>query len=542
MPPPLRWWGWGDTAMEIPRGLELLLRNELGIDGVELRHAVDESAVSMPPSGLAHDVLRSELESVCGREHVVVSPAARLRHAAGRSYSDLLRLRSGRLETAPDAVVYPATDSEVAAVLRACAASDCAVVPFGGGTSVVGGVTPLRGAHRAVISLSTRRLDRLIAVDRRSLTATLQAGMTGPQVESSLAAGGLTLGHAPQSFEYATVGGFAATRSAGQASSGWGRFDEMVLGLRCVTPSGDLVVHPHPASAAGPSMRELVVGSEGTVGVITEVTARVHRCAGSARYEAWSFTRFHDGVAALRACAQAQVAPDVARLSDQLETRVGVAISAHGGPLQQLARRYLDLRGHTHGCVLITGWERASAARWSRRDAARRLIRRHGGITLGRSPGQAWRKGRFAAPYLRDQLLDRGVLVETLETATAWSNLERLHDSVTAALTNALSPSGAAPLVGAHVSHLYESGASLYFTVLARAQEPAGEQWATAKQAACEAILCGGGTITHHHAVGVDHLPYLRREIGDQGVAALQAFKARLDPSAIMNPGKLLPG
>ena len=263
----------------------------------------------MPPSALRGDSLLSELRDLCGIDAVSTDDGNRLRHAAGRSYLDLLSLRGGRIDAAPDAVVTPRCAAEIAAVLGACAAASSAVVPFGGGTSVVGGVSALRGEHRAVIALDLRRLDRGTTVDPVSLTATLEAGMTGPRAEAFLAEHGLTLGHFPQSFEYATVGGFAATRSAGQASSGFGRFDELVLGLRLVTPTGEIVVNPHPASAAGPSVRELALGSEGRLGVITEVTVKVRRGRAQSRYEGWSFARFNDGVAAMRDLAQGRVAP-----------------------------------------------------------------------------------------------------------------------------------------------------------------------------------------------------------------------------------------
>ncbi len=462
-----------------------------------------------------------------------------MRHAAGRSYLDLIELRSGRLEHAPDAVVTPGDEAEVGAVLRLCADAACAVVPFGGGTSVVGGVSALRGANRAVLALDLRRLDRGVAVDPIAMTATLQAGMTGPQAEAYLGSHGLTLGHFPQSFEYATIGGFAATRSAGQASSGYGRFDEMVEGLRMVTPVGDLVVDAHPASAAGPSMRQLVLGSEGRLGVITEVTVRVRRRPAQARYEAWSFPSFGTGVDALRALAQGRLLPDVARLSDREETRVGMAMAASDGVVERLGKRYLRLRGHQDGCLLVAGWDSDALVLGARQSEGRNVMRAHGGITLGASPGRSWLRQRYHGPYLRDALIAAGVLVETLETATEWSALHALHEAVAGSLRTALAPGGA--LVGCHVSHVYPAGASLYFTVLAAAGPDPRGRWTAAKAAASQAILDNGGTITHHHAVGTHHLPYMTREIGAEAVGALRALAAQLDPSGIMNPGKLIP-
>ncbi len=538
VPPPLRWWGWGDRDTSIPAGLAGLLRDELRIP-VLPSAAERPQPPALAPSALDRDALLAELRELCGDGAVSTDDEARVRHAGGRSYLDLLALRSGEIAV-PDAVVSPAGEEAVAAVLRACARASCAVVPFGGGTSVVGGVRALRGEHRAVITLDLRRLDQGIAVDLVSMTATLQAGMTGPQAEAFLAEHGLTLGHFPQSFEYATIGGFAATRSAGQASSGYGRFDELVLGLRLVTPTGAIVVAGHPASAAGPSVRELVLGSEGRLGVITEVTVAVRRRPTQPRYEAWSFAAFGDGVAAMRDLVQGRVAPDVARLSDPDETRVGMAMAAHGGAVERIGRRYLRLRGHQHGCLLIAGWDSDELLAGAHKAGARAVLRRHHAIPLGASPGRAWLRQRYHGPYLRDALLDAGVLVETLETATDWATLQRLHEAVTEALRAAL-PRECSPLIGCHVSHVYPSGASLYFTALAAAGPDPRARWTAAKLSASEAILENGGTITHHHAIGTDHRPYLDREIGPGAVAALRALARQVDPTAIMNPGKLFP-
>ncbi|WP_337311738.1 FAD-binding oxidoreductase [Candidatus Aeolococcus gillhamiae] len=538
VPPPLRWWGWGDRDTSIPAGLAHLLRDELRIP-VLPSDAGRPQPPALAPSALGGDGLVAELRELCGDGAVTTDDEARVRHAGGRSYLDLLALRSGEI-AAPDAVVSPAGEEAVATVLRACARASCAVVPFGGGTSVVGGVRALRGRHRAVIALHLHRLDQGRAVDPVSMTATLQAGMTGPQAEAFLAERGLTLGHFPQSFEYATIGGFAATRSAGQASSGYGRFDDLVLGLRLVTPTGEIVVAGHPASAAGPSVRDLVLGSEGRLGVITEVTVKVRRRPTQPRYEAWSFAAFGDGVAAIRDLVQGRVAPDVARLSDPEETRVGMAMAAHGGAVERIGRRYLRLRGHQRGCLLIAGWDSDALLTGARQSEARAVLRRHQAIPLGAAPGRAWLRQRYHGPYLRDALLDADVLVETLETATDWATLHRLHEAVTDALRAAL-PGEGAPLIGCHVSHVYPSGASLYFTVLAAAGSDPRARWTAAKRSACEAILENCGTITHHHAVGTDHRPYLDREISPGAVAALCALARQVDPTEIMNPGKLLP-
>ena len=537
----MRWWGWGEPAEppHLPDAGVEMLRSELALPERRARR-VELSEVRVPETVLA-DGLAAKLRAVVGDEHVRTDHETRVFHAAGKSYPDLVRLRSGDGSGAPDAVLYPGTHDEVARVIAVCAEERMAVVPFGGGTSVVGGIEAPRGGFSAAVTLDLARLDTL-TTDRRSLTATFGAGLRGPEAEVRLGAEGLTLGHFPQSYEFATIGGYVATRSAGQASTGYGRIDEMVLGLRCATPSGDVLVKPVPASAAGPKLRDLFVGSEGTLGVITEATLMVRPLPEARRYEGWSFRSFAEGAEAFRAMEQEHASPDVARLSDEEETRLAMALSASGSTTERIGKAYLRARGHGGGCIVIVGWEGRSQDVDARAARTRTVLRRCGGLTLGARPGASWLRNRYLGPYLRDELLDRGVMVETLETATTWDRIEELHEAIAAALREALGARGTPPLVGAHISHLYPAGASLYFTYMARAQE--GEeldQWRAAKRAAGDAIVAHGGTITHHHAIGRDHVPWMRDEVGDVGLEALRAVKERLDPRGVMNPGKLLP-
>jgi alkyldihydroxyacetonephosphate synthase len=499
-----------------------------------------------PPVELADVSLRppaalpEQLVGAVGAEGVRTQNEDRLRHAAGMSYPDLVRLRSGRLEDAPDAVVVPADRGQVAAVLEACAREGVAVVPFGGGTSVVGGVDPLRGRFERLISLDLARL-RWVDVDRRSLTARLGPGLTGPDAERALAAARVTLGHFPQSFEYATIGGFAATRSAGQASTGYGRFDDLVTAVRLDTPSGELRTLDTPHSAAGPALRELVLGSEGAFGVITDVAVRVRPVPEARHYEAWMAPDFPSGAEIVRRLVQGGSSPDVIRLSDREETRVSLALSGSGGAARRAFDAYVRLRRRSGGCILITGWEGDREAVQRRRSLAGRLLRTGGAIRLGTRPGRAWYRGRFEGPYLRDELLDLSYMVETLETAHTWTRLEELYGSVRNAIRAALDGQGTPGLVLCHLSHAYRDGASLYFTFLARRRSGSEiEQWRAVKRAACVAIVGAGGTITHHHAVGRDHAPYMRAEVGERGLETLRAVKERLDPAGVMNPGKLV--
>ena len=533
---PPKWWGWGREDHRNPLGPQALetLATELG--KAQPTAPVELPEVQLDPPG----ELPEKIAQIVGSDHVLGDFESRVRHAAGRSYPDLLRLRTGVLGAAPDAVVQPADAAEVAAILQACADGGVAVVPFGGGTSVVGGVEPIAGGHERLIALDLVRL-RDVAVDKTSLTATLGPGLRGPEAEKALAGAGLTLGHFPQSFEYATIGGFAATRSAGQASSGYGRFDDLVTALAMATPIGELRTLATPHTAAGPSLREVALGSEGVLVAITEVRVRVRPAPSARRYEAWVAGDFNSACEQVRELAQGDRLPDIVRISDESETRTSLALSGTSAAKRALLEAYLTLRRRRGGCIVICGWQGDSDSVDRRRARALPVLRR-GSVPLGESPGRAWEHGRYEGPYLRDELMDLGYFVDTLETSHAWSRLADLHTSVGTAIQRALSDGGTPAIVNCHLSHAYRDGASLYFTFVSRAR-PGEEldQWREAKTAASEAIVGCGATITHHHAIGLDHAPYMSAEVGEVGIEALSAVKARLDPAGIMNPGKLLP-
>jgi len=526
MSTPMHWARWGDPAAEAPlpetaRGLV-----ELAFGPAEEHPTVPLAEVRLPEPGLGDDRL-AELRDLLGAAHVHTDQESRVRHTRGKSTTDLLRMRAGDGSDAPDVVVRPAGHDEVAALVAWCGEHRVALVPFGGGTSVVGGLAVLRDGYAGVVSLDLARLDRLVSVDPVSGTAVLEAGVLGPRAEELLGEHGLTLGHFPQSFEYASVGGFAATRSSGQASSGYGRFDALVVGLTVATPIGTLELGRAPSTAAGPDLRELVLGSEGAFGVITSVTVRVRPAPSTKVYDGWRFGSFAEGVEALRTLAQTGAAPTVLRLSDENETAINLA-------------RPDEVGGESGGgCLMVTGYEGERGVVDLARATATVRLMEAGGTRLGEQAGEAWAAGRFQGPYLRDAMLDAGVLVETLETATFWSNLRTVYAAVTAALTEALD--GDSPLVLCHVSHVYETGASLYFTVAAKQRGNGIEQWTRAKAAASDAIVAAGATITHHHAVGRDHKPWLAQEIGPVGVEMLRAVKQRLDPRGVLNPGVLIP-
>jgi len=533
------WWGWGDPGISPELDGEALgvLRERIG--ELEPWPLARELADFELP---AAEALPRALTDAVGPEAIFTADEDRLRHASGRGYADLARMRGGSLAAAPDAVVLPADAEALRRILEICAAEGIAVVPFGGGTSVVGGVEPLRGSHQRLISLDLAAL-RDVAVDRRSLTATLGAGLRGPEAEAVLAGEGLTLGHFPQSFEYATIGGFAATRSAGQASSGYGRFDALVSSIRLIAPAGDMRTLETPHTAAGPALRELIVGSEGVLGVIPDVTVRVRPAPAVRRYEAWMAESFEAGAEIVRSLAQGPGLPDIVRVSDEEETQGSLALSGPRGLQGRLFGGYLGLRRRRGGALVIVGHEGDEESVARRRVLTVRALRAGGAANLGEAAGNSWEHGRYQGPYLRDTLMGMGAMVETLETSHTWSRLGELHDAVAVAIHRALDGQGTPGLVFCHLSHAYADGASLYFTFIARGRHGAElEQWAEVKRAASEAIVAAGGTITHHHAVGRDHAPYMDAEVGRTGLDVLRAVKEQLDPAGVMNPGKLFPG
>jgi alkyldihydroxyacetonephosphate synthase len=524
----MHWSRWGDPGHAVPlsdaaRGLV-----EAAFGPVEDTPSAALEDLRLPEPALPEAVLDA-FRGALGDAHVCTDRRARVLHTRGKSTPDLLRMRSGDAGDAPDAVLRPGSHADVLTVIALCGEHRVALVPFGGGTSVVGGLAARRDGFAGVVAVDLGRLDRLVEVDAESGTAVLEAGLLGPRAEALLAEHGLTLGHFPQSFEYASIGGFAATRSSGQASSGYGRFDDLVVGLTVATARGTLTLGSAPSTAAGPDLRELVLGSEGAFGVITSCTVRVRPRPAQKVYEGWQFPSFAAGADAVRDLVQRGANPTVLRLSDEAETSVNLADPESVGA------------AGAGGCLLLAGYEGDRAQVESMRALATARLDELGGTNLGEPAGRAWAQGRFQGPYLRDSLLDTGVLVETLETATFWSRLHDVYAGVKQALESALADQGTPAVVLCHVSHVYETGASLYFTVAARRLDDPLRQWATAKAAASDAIVAAGATITHHHAVGRDHKPWLAQEIGEIGVEVLRAVKEWLDPQGVLNPGVLVP-
>jgi alkyldihydroxyacetonephosphate synthase len=540
----LKWWGWGREGESYPipnpQGFWSFLEQNLGsLDQSPRVMSVDD--ISLPPSRLASKDLE-DLKKIFGDSGVTTDKADRISHSYGKSYVDLLRIRRGLVENSPDVIVFPQRQEHIVDLLVLASQRRWAVVPFGGGTSVVGGVE-IPGNDKPTVTLDLRRMNSVLDIDRTSHTAVVQSGILGPALEEELNAHGFTLGHFPQSFEFSTLGGWIATRSAGQNSTKYGKIEHMVVGLHLVSPTGVLDSPLVPADSTGPSLLQCLVGSEGALGVITQAVVRLHPLPQCRAFASYLFPDFTTGLDAVKNMLQADLRPAVLRLSDPEETAMALLLAQSPRPSlkERLGHLYVRLRGFDlrNSALLLLVFEGPEKLV----SVSKREARRHArsGLYLGGLPARNWMKERFRHPYIRDELLDRSVMVDTLETAVPWQKLPQLYTATRQALNDAVLATAPGALVFCHLSHGYPDGASLYFTFMAR-QEPGKEleQWRSIKIAATEAILRHGGALSHHHGIGTMHRPWTTAYLGKEGSELLAELKKKIDPQNIMNPGKVL--
>jgi alkyldihydroxyacetonephosphate synthase len=538
----MKWWGWGDPAREFPMAdkpnLWPWVVKKLGITAeapIAKPVHIDSIQLRAPRVGAS---LLAELENILKPEQILMESLDRLLHSYGKSFPDLFRIRHGAVLRAPDVVLLPDSHEQVETLVNLARERDFCLIPFGGGTNIVGGINPQTDETRPVMTISLRNMDRLLSIDEQSRTATIQAGALGPKLEADLAAHGHSLGHFPDSFEYSTLGGWLATRSAGMQSDAYGRIEDMVVSIKVVTPSGTIITKSVPASSAGPDLNRIVLGSEGILGVITEATMRIHRIPASKDYRGYLFKSFEDGVRGVQECLDRGCCPSMIRLQDSGESELAFQMRAPKrgleGRVQSLVKRWLRSRGYEAPCILVVGAEGGQSSVTSARRHVHRILKRHGAFALGKSVGDTWSKDKFNIPYLRDYIMDFGCMADVSETSTLWSNVLPLYTATINAVRDRF--------VGCHISHTYETGACLYFTFAAR--QPEGgelEHYYGYKQLVTDTIMENGGTLSHHHAVGTEHRPWMAQEVSPAGIQALQALKASLDPKRILNPGKLLP-
>lgn len=548
----MKWWGWGQEGIEFTHRdkpkLAPFIRREIGVDVNRTAGPPPRFADLELPDPRLPAALRESLEIALSPDGVSVLPLDRVTHARGKSLRDLVRQRRGDMRRLPDVVVRPGDESEVAAVMAAALEADAVLIPFGGGTSISGSLEPEADEERPVISVDLGRLDRVEEIDAHSRLARVQAGVLGPDLEEQLAAAGYTLGHFPDSFNHSTLGGWIATRSSGMQSDAYGDICDLTRGLRVVTPSGLLVVRPVPAASNGPGIREMILGSEGRLGIITEATVKVRQLPAARSILGYLFPSWPAGLAAMRDIAAAECQVSVSRLSDAPETRFTFATRRDPTPVDWLKSQALTTflkRGKGFDleqmCLSFIGFEGSRRHVEAQRRAVGMIVKRHGGICVGAGPGKLYDQKKFDTPYIRDFLLDRGVAADVSETAAPWSQLEDLYEAVFTSGRAAFKQLGVRGYLMCHLSHSYHGGACLYFTFAFVPTSPDAlvDEYDVVKSAIQGAFVRNGATLSHHHAVGTEHAPWLEEDISAPGVRMLKGLFEGVDPGRNLNPGKI---
>lgn len=549
----MKWWGWGDDGVSFTHedkpDLAPFIQRHLDVDiRTPPAPPLAFEELDVPEPALA-DELRAALEEAAGSAQVSTDPLDRVVHTRGKGLRDLVRIRAGDLGRVPDVVVRPAGEDAVAAVLEAALEADAVVIPFGGGTNISGSLEAPEAESRTVISVDLGALNKVLAIDADSRIARVQAGVLGPHLEEQLNAQGWTIGHFPDSFNHSTLGGWIATRSSGMQSDKYGDIADLTRAVRMATPAGMLATRPVPTTSTGPSVREMVLGSEGRLGIITEATVHVHRIPEKRTILGYLFPTWEDGLAAMREISASDAATTVTRVSDSHETAFSFATKKSDTRLDRVKSRALkeflerrkgyDLEAM---CLAFIGYEGSKGHVALQRKLAGRIVKRHGGLSIGGSPGELYDQKKFDTPYIRDFLLDRGALGDVSETSAPWSLLPGVYDNASGAARAAFAQLGVTGYLMCHLSHSYHAGACLYFTF---AFKPSGrreplEEYDAVKSAIQQAFVDSGATLSHHHAVGTEHAQWLEQDISAPGVAMLRSLFDGFDPGGNLNPGKIV--
>jgi alkyldihydroxyacetonephosphate synthase len=549
----MKWWGWGVEGVgfhhENKPGFRPFVINAIDLD-VNTPPTAPVSIDDLPiPAPMISDQLLADLTDAVGAENAVQDDLDRIVHTYGKSARDLLRIRAGDLPRVPDVVVYPGDEAEVQLIVDRAVAADAVLIPYGGGSSFSGSLHPPEDETRPVISVDLGRLNQVIDIDEDSGLARIQAGAQGPDLEEQLGARGWVLGHYPDSFTYSTLGGWVATRSSGMQSDKYGDISDIARGMRVVMPGKVLQLRPLPSTSTGPSVREMVLGSEGRLGVITEVTVQVHRIPEVRVMLGYLFPSWEAGLAAMQEISASGAHPSITRVSDAKETaftfatrrkssRISISSLVSKGLMKVLERRGWNL---DEVCLSFIGYEGGKAHVARQKKIVKDIVGKHGGILVGKGPGELYYQKKFDPPYLRDFLLDRGAIGDVSDTAAPWSRLLPLYRNVIAAAEKVYAQLGVAGWIMCHLSHSYHSGACLYFTFAFKHDgvDPLS-QYEPLKNAIQQAFIDSGGTLSHHHAVGSEHAAWLEQDISAPGVHMIDGLFTAMDPGRNFNPGKII--
>ncbi len=557
----MKWNGWGDPDKEYQvfskPALFPFLMKYLGVSQKDYTARKSKNEVVLPKANINLPFMNA-VQEFLSQEQIATDDETRLVHLYGKSYRDLIRLRNLQFGTPPDAVLYPKSHQEVEKIVAAAILNSVALIPFGGGTNIVGGVEVMKKGngtpYTMAATLNMQQMNQILSIDASSLTARIQAGMLGPDIETALNAKGFSLGHFPDSFEFSTLGGWLATRSAGMQSDTYGKIEDMAISIKIVTPKGTIETPLVPKGSTGPDFNHMIIGSEGVLGVITEAVMQIHKLTKE-EYLGILFPSFTSGVAAIQQCVQNNLTLTTMRLSNQSETALGFALRS-SPPLktykdimhqfkQKIALGFLkkfkglDIEST---CLMIIGIDQSTPDFSNTKAQILKILKSHGGINLGSGIGQHWYKGKYDYPYIRDFCMDYSITVDVTETSTLWSNVMPMYEAVKERMEKALANESHPGYLGCHLSHSYQSGACLYFTF--GKKTAAGNElndYHRLKGIIVDEILKWKGALSHHHAIGYEHLPWYRDYVGDTSVEALKGLKSALDPLGICNPGKLIP-
>lgn len=528
---------WGDKReINIDEGTLRIISEEFGLSADELNNKVlygDAPVKIKKESSLNQEIINS-IKSIVGEENLKIDDFFRASHAYGKFYAELLKLRMADIPTPPDAVVYPRSVDDVVKLVDLCNANSIAIIPFGGHSSVTRGVETPKGG----ISLDlTKHLKNVLEVNEVNNTCRVEAGIFGPAFEDQLNSKGYTCGHFPQSFEYSTVGGWFAAKGAGQASTGYGKMEHMVLAVKVVTPIGVIETKCFPASAQGLDLHHIFAGSEGTLGVIVEVTMKIRPyLPQNTAFASFVFKNFESAVEAMREAMQSGIGlPHLYRISDPEETDIAFKTKGFEGTF---ADKFLNVMGYKSGsrCLMFVSIEGSKLYAQQVKSSIKRINKKHGGFSIGAKPTRKWLEQRYSSAYMRDPLMDIGIMADTIETAVMWDKLIPLWKAVRSYLK-----SRSKTVVMVHISHVYENGANLYFTFLSPMKR--GDElndYIQYHKGLVDVINENGGSLSHHHGVGRALAPWMESHLGKQNLSLMQAIKNHLDPNGIMNPGGTL--
>jgi alkyldihydroxyacetonephosphate synthase len=546
-----KWWGWGAEGIQFsfadkPKFAPFVM-DVIGVDVTKPAPRVAElSSFDIPTTQLSAD-LRTALVDAIGEEYVVEDDEYRVIHAFGRGVRDLVRVRRGQFGRLPDAVVYPGDEDDVVGIVNAAVAHDAVVIPYGGGSNIVGALEAVPTETRQVLSIDMGRMNKVLEIDEASGLARIQAGVLGPDMEVQLNAKGWTMGHFPDSFVWSTLGGWIATRSTGMQSDKYGDIADITRGLRMVMDGQVLVLRPLPSSSSGPSVREMVLGSEGRLGIITEAWVNVHRLPPVREILAYFFPTYDAGLQAMQWITESDAAPSITRVMDANETQFSMANGKKSSRVSHLMTRAIqevmtrkgwDLNQIALGFV---GYEGTAVHVRYEKSLVGKVVSRAGGMSVGKGPGVLYDQKKYDIPYIRDFLLDRGIPADVSETATPWALLKQIHDTTVAAASKAMEKAGVQGFIMCHLSHSYHSGACQYFTfAINDSSEHNMESYDLVKRAIQQSFMDNGGTISHHHGVGEEHSPWLDQDISPAGVFIQRKLFEGVDPDRRFNPGKII--